>query len=157
MSASNKKCASEGGISRLRLFVIIAAAFIVAVQTYGGTMPTKGLREVYTGMVLTSDDTANCVKALAIDEIFAAPVKGLLSPPQEPFQCSAEQTSTQSESWCRHFAGRHNLKPFWKLLRFHMPDARTFADVGANKGLVSARFFNLWSSTLRPSSTLATL
>jgi FkbM family methyltransferase len=36
------------------------------------------------------------------------------------------------------------MEPFWKFLRFHMPDARTFADVGANKGLVSACWLNLW-------------
>jgi FkbM family methyltransferase len=149
----NNKGASEGSSRRGFLFFsTFAVVVIVYQQIYAGPTITKGLREVNVDMVVT------CVK----DEDVAAPVKEnvaepvqellLLPPPQEPFRCSAEQASLQSESWCRHFAGRHNMEPFWKLLRFHMPDARTFADVGANKGLVSARWLNLWRPELNITS-----
>ena len=61
------------------------------------------------------------------------------------------------EDWCAAHMLAHrkcpknsrcNLEPLWTMAREWMPDACTFVDVGANKGLVSARWLNLW----RPSA-----
>jgi hypothetical protein len=46
------------------------------------------------------------------------------------------------------FMGRHNLKPFFTLLRFHLPDVKLLVDIGANKGLVSSRWLELWRPEL---------
>ena len=50
-------------------------------------------------------------------------------------------------------AGRCNLDSVWDLVRAMMPNACTLVDVGANKGLVSARWLELWRPEARIDST----
>lgn len=58
--------------------------------------------------------------------------------------CTKEQRTFQIEAGCQYYGGRHNLKAIFPLLRQFIPQATVLIDVGANKGLVSARFFELW-------------
>ena len=53
---------------------------------------------------------------------------------------------------CDHFVGRHNLDEFLAYVRYHVPEASTFLDVGGNKGLFSARIFELWRPEFNISS-----
>jgi FkbM family methyltransferase len=68
---------------------------------------------------------------------------------QEPEPlCTPEQEERQGEVICKYYASRHNLKIIFPFLRFHMPEATLLVDVGANKGLVSARWLELWRPEL---------
>uniref|UniRef100_A0A7S1FK55 Methyltransferase FkbM domain-containing protein n=1 Tax=Noctiluca scintillans TaxID=2966 RepID=A0A7S1FK55_NOCSC len=58
--------------------------------------------------------------------------------------CSEEQRDKQDKVVCDHFVGRDNLDEFLAYVRYHVPEASTFLDVGGNKGLFSARIFELW-------------
>ena len=69
--------------------------------------------------------------------------RGLL--PRESHECTAAAVQHQLATACQTaYAGRHNLPPLFPLLRLHLPDARTLIDIGANKGLVSLRWLQLW-------------
>jgi Methyltransferase FkbM domain len=67
---------------------------------------------------------------------------------EEELACTPQQGSYQASHYCSIFMGRHNLKPFFTLLRFHLPDAKLLVDIGANKGLVSSRWLELWRPEL---------
>ena len=58
--------------------------------------------------------------------------------------CSAAQRSAQINAGCDYYGGRHNLPGTFVLLRQHLPAAKLLVDIGANKGLVSARWLELW-------------
>jgi hypothetical protein len=68
---------------------------------------------------------------------------------QEPEPlCTPEQKERQGALICTYYQSRHNLKIIFPLLRSHMPEATLLVDVGANKGLVSARWLELWRPEL---------
>jgi len=62
--------------------------------------------------------------------------------------CTKQESDRQNVQACDHWRLRHNLKPLFVLLRWHLPNAKTFVDIGANKGLVSARWLELWKPEL---------
>lgn len=70
---------------------------------------------------------------------------------EEP-ACTPQQGFYQKANYCSIFLGRHNLKPFFTLVRFHMPDAKLLVDIGANKGLLSSRWLELWRPELNQSA-----
>jgi FkbM family methyltransferase len=67
---------------------------------------------------------------------------------EEEQSCTAQERSYQAATYCSIYMGRHNLIPFFPLLRLHMPEATLLVDVGANKGLVSSRWLELWRPEL---------
>ena len=69
----------------------------------------------------------------------------------QPF-CSKEQQEKQDKVVCDHFVGRHNLDEFLAYVGYHVPEASTSLDVGGNKGLFSARIFELWRPEFNISS-----
>lgn len=87
-------------------------------------------------------------------DVFFAPTHIVLRPTPlgefvEP-QCTEEQAEQQSNLACEHwYKARNNLEPYYPLLRKYLPDAQTLVDVGANKGLVSARWLELWRPKLQ--------
>jgi len=58
--------------------------------------------------------------------------------------CTRVHIETQLSDWCETYAGRHNIPDVLAILRYLLPNASTFVDVGANKGLLSARILELW-------------
>jgi FkbM family methyltransferase len=65
-------------------------------------------------------------------------------------ECSATEAAFQGENVdIALIRGCPPRDDAWmRLVRLHMPHARTFLDIGSNKGYTGARFFNLWNPEL---------
>ena len=76
------------------------------------------------------------------------PYPPLTPPIPETQHCTATQMDQQLKAACDVYAGRHNLPAVFPWLRYYLPNATLLIDVGANKGLVSARWLELWRPQL---------
>lgn len=96
------------------------------------------------GTPVASDETSR--RATSDSETAAAlPNLGDIKPERV---CSVSEGERQNERHCTYFGGRHNLKGAFTLIRRHLPQASLFIDIGANKGLVSSRWLELWRPEL---------